>query len=163
MQGGILASANIRFQARRKHTKIQRAILANRNECGKPYRYEVLVRHSLTDSAFPLHPSRVFKCVVRDIGGKMTMKVQFATVVAAMMVLSGTVIAAEKPLKPLPKDCSRQFLEAWDHFISAPIESVKPEDAPKPKEPCTMRGRGTGIYICDQDGCMKHREGYREQ
>jgi hypothetical protein len=45
----------------------------------------------------------VFKCVVRDIGGKMTMKVQFATVVAAMMVLSGTVIA-EKPLKPLPNN-----------------------------------------------------------
>jgi hypothetical protein len=90
------------------------------------------------------------------------MKVQFATVVAAMMVLSGTVIAeTEKPLKPLPEGCSRQFLDAWDHFISAPIECVKPEDMPTPKEPCTMRGR-TGPYICDQDGCMKHKKGYQD-
>lgn len=87
------------------------------------------------------------------------MKVKLV-IFAAAMVMSGTVIGeSRKSLKPLPKACSGQFMAAWDRFIRD--SNAKPDDAPIPKEPCTMHGR-TGDYVCDQDGCMKHKEGYKD-
>ena len=49
--------------------------------------------------------------------------------------------------KPLPKDCPRGFVKAWD--ARASMRSL-----PKPKEPCVLHG-DTGIYICDDRGCAR--------
>jgi hypothetical protein len=58
----------------------------------------------------------------------MSMKVKFVIVFAAMMVVSGSMIAeTEKTLKPLPKDCSRQFLAAWNRFLNR--LNARPEGA----------------------------------
>ncbi|MBR0714067.1 hypothetical protein [Bradyrhizobium liaoningense] len=94
------------------------------------------------------------------VGQDMPMRIKFAIAFAAITFMSGMVIAETgKTLKPRPKDCSRQFLAAWDRFIQD--SNAKPDDAPIPKQPCTMHGR-TGDYVCDQEGCMKHKEGYKD-
>lgn len=69
--------------------------------------------------------------------------------------------AGANRLKPYPAACPKDFLTAWERFISGSPENMKPENMPTPNQPCTMRGH-TGNYICAEDGCAKHREGYED-